>query len=237
MRFEGTVKTWNDDRGFGFIEPIKGGQEIFVHIKAFPPGTGRPVPSLKVTFEVELTTDGKKRAKNVLLVRQARASLRTPRTSSAAWGKGSVAALAGFALTYTVVTLVWGTTVYLALGFLLMSVVCATAYWLDKTAAQNGQWRIPEATLLMLGMFGGWPGAIIAQQTLRHKTSKVSFRAAFWVTVVLNMAVFITATTPLLVALRASTNATAGLEPMHTAAGSIALKPESKTFYLGRPIL
>jgi len=36
---------------------------------------------------------------------------------------------------------------------------------------------------------GGWPGALIAQQTLRHKSRKESFRAVFWVTVVLNCAV------------------------------------------------
>jgi hypothetical protein len=39
MRFEGSVKSWNDERGFGFIEPLQGGQEIFLPITAFPPGT------------------------------------------------------------------------------------------------------------------------------------------------------------------------------------------------------
>ena len=46
MRFEGYLKTWNDERGFGFIEPLAGGQEIFVHVKAFPGGVSRPVPYL-----------------------------------------------------------------------------------------------------------------------------------------------------------------------------------------------
>jgi len=35
MRIEGVIKSWNDERGFGFIEPTQGGQEIFVHVKAF----------------------------------------------------------------------------------------------------------------------------------------------------------------------------------------------------------
>lgn len=35
MRFEGTIKSWNDERGFGFIAPALGGDEVFIHIKAF----------------------------------------------------------------------------------------------------------------------------------------------------------------------------------------------------------
>ena len=34
MRFEGRVKSWNADRGFGFIEPTLGRQEVFLHISA-----------------------------------------------------------------------------------------------------------------------------------------------------------------------------------------------------------
>lgn len=129
--------------------------------------------------------------------RPSRAGLRVVGKSSASWDTGSILALTGFALAYLGVTLIWGTTLFIAMGYLWMSLACAVAYWLDKTASQNGQWRIPESTLLMLGMFGGWPGAIIAQQTLRHKTRKVSFRLAFWATVVLNVGVFIALTTPL----------------------------------------
>ena len=39
MHFTGTLKSWNNDRGFGFVEPTHGGQEIFVHIEAFHEGT------------------------------------------------------------------------------------------------------------------------------------------------------------------------------------------------------
>jgi cold shock CspA family protein len=70
MRFEGTLHTWNDDRGFGFIEPAQGGQEIFVHISAFGPRFGRPRVQQLLSFEVELGPQGKKRAKNVELVQK-----------------------------------------------------------------------------------------------------------------------------------------------------------------------
>ncbi|XAH22252.1 DUF1294 domain-containing protein [Xylophilus sp. GW821-FHT01B05] len=65
------------------------------------------------------------------------------------------------------------------------------AYAFDKSAAVAGKWRTPERTLLLLGLVGGWPGGLLAQQLLRHKSSKASFRAAFWGTVVINVAGFV----------------------------------------------
>jgi len=72
MRIEGILKTWNDERGFGFIEPVQGGQEIFVHAKAFRAGNGRPQVGQYVSFAIDLGPQGKKRAKDVELVRVAR---------------------------------------------------------------------------------------------------------------------------------------------------------------------
>jgi cold shock CspA family protein len=66
MRIEGTLAKWNDDRGFGFITPTQGGQEIFVHISAFPKEGIRPSLGETLTFEIETDNNGKKRAKNLL---------------------------------------------------------------------------------------------------------------------------------------------------------------------------
>ena len=67
------------------------------------------------------------------------------------------------------------------------SVVAFAAYAFDKSAARRGAPRVSERTLLVLGLVGGWPGALVAQQAFRHKTRKRSFRRAFWTTVVLNV--------------------------------------------------
>lgn len=76
---------------------------------------------------------------------------------------------------------------HLALVYLLASLVTFCAYAWDKQAARQGTWRIPEKTLHMLDLACGWPGGLLAQRVLRHKTRKVSFQVAFWVTVLLNV--------------------------------------------------
>jgi uncharacterized membrane protein YsdA (DUF1294 family) len=71
--------------------------------------------------------------------------------------------------------------------YLFFSVIAFFHYARDKAAARSGQRRTPERRLLILGLVGGWPGALLAQQTLRHKTAKRSFQLQFWLSVVINL--------------------------------------------------
>jgi len=73
--------------------------------------------------------------------------------------------------------------------FLIFSVLAYLAYAKDKSAARKGEWRVSENTLHILSLLCGWPGAIIAQEKLRHKTKKVSFRIVFWLTLLVNLGV------------------------------------------------
>ena len=68
----------------------------------------------------------------------------------------------------------------------VVSILTFLIYWFDKSAARQGQWRTKESSLLLLGLAGGWPGAVVAQRVLRHKSRKQSFQMAFWGTVVMN---------------------------------------------------
>ena len=201
MRLKGTLKTWNDDRGFGFIEPIRGGQDIFVHIKAFGPRAGRPQVRQRLTFEIELGPHGKKRAKNVELIPRVATRNEARRESPADRGTPALTAIPGFALLFIVVTIVWEPPLILALGYVAASLVTFFAYSRDKSAARRGAWRTSESTLHLLALAGGWPGALLAQQLLRHKSMKAEFRTVFWGTVILNVAGFLLFCSPMVQAL------------------------------------
>jgi uncharacterized membrane protein YsdA (DUF1294 family) len=70
-----------------------------------------------------------------------------------------------------------------------LSVITGLAYRADKLRAQRGQWRISEATLHLLELLGGWPGAFLAQRRWRHKSAKVSYQVTFWTIVVVHQLV------------------------------------------------
>lgn len=70
--------------------------------------------------------------------------------------------------------------------YLVFSLITFILYRQDKLAAKSNAWRIKESTLLWLGLVGGWPGALIAQEKYRHKTSKSKFQLMFWITIVIN---------------------------------------------------
>ena len=62
----GTLRSWNDDRGFGFIAPNDGGPEVFVHISALPRDGTRPTVGEKVTFELAKGRDERLQATEVV---------------------------------------------------------------------------------------------------------------------------------------------------------------------------
>ena len=75
--------------------------------------------------------------------------------------------------------------------FVIASTLTFFIYAKDKQAAQNDEWRTSESTLHICSLLFGWPGAIVAQQKLRHKSKKQSFRSAFMFTVLINASLIV----------------------------------------------
>lgn len=196
MRHKGELKNWKDDKGFGFIEPYLGGNEIFVHIKSFQNRSRRSEIGELVTYEILSNGNGKLQAVSVVYgsekFHRRSAKQTQPRQ------RFFVSAIASLAFLLVVVGLgilgrVPSILVWLYLG---ASIVAFFMYWLDKSAARNGHWRTKESSLLFCGLVGGWPGAFIAQRLFRHKSAKVKFQVTFWITVFVNIGLLGWALTP-----------------------------------------
>jgi uncharacterized membrane protein YsdA (DUF1294 family) len=72
--------------------------------------------------------------------------------------------------------------------YAVASVAAFIAYGLDKRAALRGRWRVPEASLHLLELLGGFPGALLGQRAFRHKRRKARYMIIFWLIVTLHAA-------------------------------------------------
>ncbi len=177
----GTVKDWKKDKNYGFIEPTVAGKSVFFHVNDYSQKHKLPVKELQVTYKLSIDKEGRKYAVDVVPKKGHIKSSKINKQKQFSW--------IVFLLFFSFV----GFLVYfnkLAIQFLYlycgMSLITFLVYFKDKHAAQNGKWRTPESTLHLCSLCFGWPGAIIAQSHLRHKSSKFYFRVFYWLTVLVN---------------------------------------------------
>lgn len=181
MRRQGRIDSWNDAKGYGFIIPAQGGERVFLHISAFS-SQARPTGGEVVSYESALDAQGRRRAVHVRYVGAASFAGKAPHYSRAIWP-----ALL-FMLVLSVLAVDGHMPMLVAALYVAASLICFIAYAYDKRAAKAGQSRTPETTLHLLAVFGGWPGALLAQRFLRHKSSKRGFLLTFRVSAGLNVA-------------------------------------------------
>ncbi|MCU7816091.1 MAG: cold shock and DUF1294 domain-containing protein [Candidatus Thiodiazotropha sp. (ex Rostrolucina anterorostrata)] len=191
MRTKGKITSWNDKKGFGFITPNTGGKQIFVHIKAFSNRNRRPEINQLITYALSTDKQGRPCAIKATL-----AGDQLPQKTKQKKGSLSVSVAILFLVIVGVAVTTSKIPPLILAVYLILSLLTFIVYAVDKSAAKEGAWRTPESTLHLLSLAGGWPGAVVAQQKLRHKSKKQSFRTIFWVTVLLNCGLFIWLLTP-----------------------------------------
>lgn len=181
---QGKISSWNGKKGYGFIRPMDSGNQLFVHIKAFDDRNRHPVPGEKVSYTLSTDRQGRPCAVKAIL-----AGGRLRERTGKAGETLSVTGASLFLLIVGVAVIRSELPPEVFAVYAMASLTTFFVYALDKTAARKGARRTPESTLHLLSLAGGWPGAMIAQQKLRHKTQKKSFRLVFWLTVVVNCGV------------------------------------------------
>lgn len=188
MRIEGTLVKWDDERGFGFIQPVEGGADVFVHVTAFPFGTGRPDVGEQVSFDIESGEKGP-RAARVMSLRTIRlvTDLLEEEPRRRAPSMLELALIPAFAGALIFLSVKYDLARVALAGYVVASLIAYFLFLHDKLTAQAGGWRVGEGTLLFWSYLGGWPGGLLAQHLLSHKTRKMSFRVPFWIVVVANL--------------------------------------------------
>ena len=221
MEQRGTLHSWNDQKGCGFIRPQQGGEDVFAHISAVR-GERRPLPGDRVLYVAGRDGQGRLRAEHLCPdgpltldqpsirqrpggQRQATERPARPRASGRAAGKPAPQRVAGNVQQLPLKLVLFALLCLLPLVgslyrlgtplplalYVIASLLTFLAYWRDKHSALKDRWRTPESTLPLLELAGGWPGALLAQQVFRHKTRKPSYQLVFWLIVVLHQAFWI----------------------------------------------
>ncbi len=183
MRLKGKLVTWNSGKAFGFIRLFEHTQnkDIFVHKSEIKGLRRQPKVGDIVTFTLGNDKKGRSRALDAVILSAKK------KKQNNNFKEYNLFFASAFTIFLIVSFWVGKLPLELVLCYLIVSLVSFLMYYFDKRASLSGRERTPENTLLLLGLIGGWPGAIAAQQIFRHKSSKKSFRNVFWTMVVLNI--------------------------------------------------
>ncbi|MCS4308767.1 uncharacterized membrane protein YsdA (DUF1294 family)/cold shock CspA family protein [Rheinheimera pacifica] len=182
MLVKGKITQWDDAKGFGFIQPLLKGERVFLHMTGLQNRSRRPLVGEVVTYSVAKDAQGRLQAQQVTYAGEKR-KLKAAKTASR-WPLILVLLFAAL-LVGAVVTA--ELPLYIPIIYGAMSIVSYLTYWWDKRKALAGQWRIQESTLQLMALLGGWPGALLAQSYLRHKSQKRAFRTVFYLAALANI--------------------------------------------------
>ena len=203
MRDQGRLVEWFDDKGYGFIQPNDQAKDrVFLHIKDFAKQGPRPIVGCALEYVVQLDGQGRYKAKQVSYLKASQVQ-KSSQISNQPKSQlvSKLQPIQILSVVYIVVLATLAATGYLSgMVLLFISIINVITYWFysqDKEAAQNGDRRVPENTLHILSLLGGWPTAWLAQQRLRHKTQKQPFRKIYFCTILFNTLLILWLISPL----------------------------------------
>ncbi|QDP02769.1 DUF1294 domain-containing protein [Thalassotalea sp. PS06] len=188
MRSKGKLISWDAGKGFGFIAPTTtvSGKNVFIHKSDFQSANAcrKRTPQINDVITYTLSSDNKGRACAIDATFSGEKLIKKQPQQTSKFSIYLALLFLACLFFYSVYAGISLTLVFIYIG---LSIFTFLMYGWDKHKAQHGGWRTSESTLHLFALFGGWPGAAIAQQLIRHKSKKKEFRLVFWMTVILNI--------------------------------------------------
>ena len=172
---KGTIVEWKPKSPFGYAD--SDGKRVFLHITNFTERARWPEENDQVSFQMGVDSKGRPCAQNIALL-----------------ASGSVLKwyhLLALALLLVLPALAvpkleeWLNPWWIALCAIITSGLAALNLWFDKRFSMTSRSRVPEATLHLFELTGGWPGSFLAQRIFRHKISKRGYQIFFWLIVLI----------------------------------------------------
>jgi len=201
--YEGIIKSWKVDKGYGFIQPSGGGKDIFIHIRDLKHSNYLPQQGDSVCYQVVAENNGKLRAYGAFIKGQEisqlyrKKSFKKNQTQEQKTrreyrlGMLPILVIATIPFVFSSLLIKEQHNFIPFFTYLLMSLATFIVYAYDKTKAHKNEWRVSEQKLQLLALLGGWPGALITQRVIRHKNKKTSFQVIFWIIVIIHIAIWL----------------------------------------------
>lgn len=201
--YEGIIKSWKEDKGFGFIQPNGGGKDIFIHIRDLKHSNYQPQQGDDICYKAVADKDGKMRAYDAFIKGQEisqqyrKKSFKTNQLQEQnkrreyRLGTLPILVIAMIPFVFSALLIKERHNFIPFFTYLILSLLTFIVYAFDKTKAHRNEWRVSESTLHLLELMGGWPGALITQRVIRHKNKKTSFQMIFWIIVIIHIAIWL----------------------------------------------
>lgn len=177
MKHQAVITKWSKKKGFGFIQAKDSRKQYFAHISEFNRYPKTKLVGKRVSYRLTKDKNGRDCACEIEVLHS-----RAKKTLNAGLWLVGLFIVCGLSFFY-----------YhryasnpLPYWYVLLSIVSYYCYAKDKKSAQFDNWRVSEKKLHLVSLLGGWPGALLAQKKLRHKTVKRSFQRVYWLTVIAN---------------------------------------------------
>jgi len=189
----GRVSQWDAAKGLGFVQPEGGGERLLLRRADLSGRLKTQGPRLGEAVRFAVVGDARQR--RAIQVRSLEAAAPrhadAPHPSAHAVSSNRLLVIPAFALLLGALHMAAPLPRPVPPLYGALSTALFIIYGLDKWAARRGKARIAEASLHLVALLGGWPGALLGQQIFRHKTAKPVFLRLTWAMVALNLSLLL----------------------------------------------